>query len=677
MSKISHVLCIGAALLMGGVAAAAELYEEKWRPHFHFTPATNWMNDPNGMVYFDGEYHLFYQYNPFGDKWGHMSWGHAVSPDMVNWKHLPVALYEENDIMIFSGSAVVDWKNTSGFGKEGKPPLVAIYTGHYTKKPLQNQHIAYSNDRGRTWTKYAGNPVLDIGDKDFRDPKVMWHEATKHWVMTVAWPTHRKVRFYSSPNLKEWTHLSDFGPAGSTEGIWECPDLFPLRVEGGRGEKWVLIVNVGSGAPAGGSGCQYFVGDFDGTKFTLDSSYPKPTTDVVPAGKVLAAFEGENYEGWEATGDAFGSGPARGTLPNQQNVSGFQGNGLVNSYRNGDNSQGTLTSPVFTLSDDYLNFLIGGGRHPGKTGMSLLVDGKEVRTATGADAERLARRSWDVREFRGKQAQLRIFDQHTGGWGHINVDQIMLANAPARGASQPALWADYAPDFYAAVSWSDIPNRDGRRLWLGWMSNWQYANEVPTSPWRSAMSIPRELVLRRTGDGLRLFQEPVKELEKLRVERKRLGKSSFAEANEWLRKQQRGSELWEMEMEVEHRGAAFELQIPGAGDEPMILRHDPSGTLTLTRPRAGAAGFHGAFPGRYEAPVRSTAGKAQLRLFLDTSSVEIFANNGEVVMTAVRLPEQQGKPVQFSAGTSAIVRELTLRRLKASVPIHSDVEKTP
>ena len=153
------------------LSAAEPTYQEPHRPQFHFTPAKNWMNDPNGMVYYDGEYHLFYQYNPFGDKWGHMSWGHAVSPDMVHWEHLPVALYEEDGIMIFSGSAVVDWKNTSGFGKNGEPPLVAIYTGHYTEKPLQNQQIAYSTDRGRTWTKYANNPVLDIGKRDFRDPR--------------------------------------------------------------------------------------------------------------------------------------------------------------------------------------------------------------------------------------------------------------------------------------------------------------------------------------------------------------------------------------------------------------------------------------------------------------------------------------------------------------------------
>ena len=282
---------------------AADLYREPYRPQLHFTPERNWMNDPNGMVFYDREYHLFYQSNPFGDKWGHMSWGHAASRDLVHWEHLPLALAEEDGVMIFSGSAVVDSKNTSGFGRNGRPPLVAIYTGHYTSKPLQNQHIAYSTDRGRTWTKYSGNPVLDIGEKDFRDPRVFWHEPTKRWVMAVSWPAQRKVRFYASRDLKDWTHLSDFGPAGSTQGIWECPDLFPLRVEngtagvlpadrrapaptaaqpqagvpsaapeGGRApdQKWVLVVNVGSGAPAGGSGCQYFVGDFDGNQFSVD-----------------------------------------------------------------------------------------------------------------------------------------------------------------------------------------------------------------------------------------------------------------------------------------------------------------------------------------------------------------------------------------------------------------------
>ena len=252
---------------------SAGYYRERYRPQYHFTPEINWMNDPNGMVYFEGEYHLFYQYNPFGNSWGHMSWGHAVSRDLVHWEHLPLALAEENDVMIFSGSAVVDWNNTSGFGKAGKPPLIAIYTGHHTKKPLQNQQIAYSNDRGRTWTKYAGNPVLDIGEKDFRDPKVFWHEPTRAWVMVVSMAEQKRLRFYGSPNLKEWKLLSEFGPAGvANKANWECPDLFELPIRGENGaSRWVLEADMGNGSVAGGSGGEYFTGEFDGTTFKADS----------------------------------------------------------------------------------------------------------------------------------------------------------------------------------------------------------------------------------------------------------------------------------------------------------------------------------------------------------------------------------------------------------------------
>ena len=177
--------------------------QEKYRPNYHFTPEKNWMNDPNGVVYYEGEYHLFYQFNPFGNIWGHMSWGHAVSKDLVKWEHLPLALAEENDVMIFSGSTVVDWNNSSGLGIDNKPPLIAIYTGHEEENKKQYQSIAYSNDKGRTWTKYDQNPVLDVDMKDFRDPKVFWYAPEEKWVMVVALSLERKLHLYSSKNLKE------------------------------------------------------------------------------------------------------------------------------------------------------------------------------------------------------------------------------------------------------------------------------------------------------------------------------------------------------------------------------------------------------------------------------------------------------------------------------------------
>ena len=235
-SAVATAAVVAVAVLAGGAGSAAAAtsssYQEPFRPQFHYTPAKNWMNDPNGLVYYKGEYHLFYQYNPFGSQWGHMSWGHAVSRDLVHWHELPVAIPEQGDELVFSGSAVVDKDNTSGFGTRANPPMVAIYTA--AKPGSQAQALAYSIDRGRTFKRYSGNPVLDIGSGEFRDPKVFWYAPAHEWRMVVSKAVERKIAIYRSPNLKDWTHLSDFGPANATGGVWECPDLFPLAVDGNR-----------------------------------------------------------------------------------------------------------------------------------------------------------------------------------------------------------------------------------------------------------------------------------------------------------------------------------------------------------------------------------------------------------------------------------------------------------
>ena len=263
-------------------------YDQPFRPQYHFSPRQNWTNDPNGLVYFDGEYHLFYQYNPFGDRWGHMSWGHAVSRDLLHWEELPVALPEENGVMIFTGSTVVDRNNSSGFCSGGKPCMVAVYTGHTPaaggRPALQTQNIAYSNDRGRTWTKYSGNPVLDLHLSDFRDPDVFWSDAARRWVMVVALPNEHKVLIYGSGDLKKWERVSEFGPAGAAGGQWECPTLAQVPVAGAaRESRWVLKIGVNPGALQGGSGEQYFVGSFDGTRFTNEN--PAATTLWTDYGK--------------------------------------------------------------------------------------------------------------------------------------------------------------------------------------------------------------------------------------------------------------------------------------------------------------------------------------------------------------------------------------------------------
>lgn len=253
-----------------------EIYTEEYRPQFHFTPKEKWMNDPNGLVYNEGIYHLFYQYYPEDIVWGPMHWGHAISKDLVYWEHKPIALFPDEHGLIFSGSAVVDKDNTSGLGTDGKPPLVAIFTYHDMdgekagKMDFQTQGIAFSLDNGQTWEKYFGNPVIpNSGIKDFRDPKVFWHEASQSWILILVAGDHAK--FYNSKDLKKWDLMSEFGKdVGAHGGVWECPDLFPLKVDGIGKEKWILTISINPGAPNGGSGTQYFIGDFDGTTFTTD-----------------------------------------------------------------------------------------------------------------------------------------------------------------------------------------------------------------------------------------------------------------------------------------------------------------------------------------------------------------------------------------------------------------------
>ena len=237
---------------------------EQYRLAYHFSPEKNWMNDPNGLVYHEGLYHLFYQYNPEGTQWGNMSWGHATTQDLVHWNRLPLAIPMDDSIMIFSGSAVVDKDNTSGLCEGNDGCLVAIYTAHLSE--LQTQAIAYSNDNGTTWTQYEGNPVLNENMKDFRDPKVFWYETEKKWVMAVAVPQEQQIRFYESQNLINWQRTDSFGPEGFVDGIWECPDLFELPIEGGTGSQWILLVS--HNTKDIGSTMQYFVGNFDGKKFT-------------------------------------------------------------------------------------------------------------------------------------------------------------------------------------------------------------------------------------------------------------------------------------------------------------------------------------------------------------------------------------------------------------------------
>jgi len=277
---ISAAACTGCSKGPAGTPVTTDTTvttaKQTYRPSFHFSPASTWTNDPNGLVYYQGAYHLFFQDNPSGIVWGNMSWGHATSTDLLNWQQQPVAIpqytnADNSTTMVFSGSAVVDSFNTAGFGTAANPmPLMAVYTSNGA---LQNQSLAYSLD-GSTFTRYANNPILDIQSANFRDPKVFWYSPGNRWIMVVSMPIEEKVRFYASTNLKDWQLLSDFGAIGNTNQVWECPDMFQLPVDSTNETKWVLTVS-GGGPQAGFGGMQYFVGTFDGTGFKADAlAYP-------------------------------------------------------------------------------------------------------------------------------------------------------------------------------------------------------------------------------------------------------------------------------------------------------------------------------------------------------------------------------------------------------------------
>ncbi|GAC13727.1 glycoside hydrolase family 32 protein [Aliiglaciecola lipolytica] len=650
---------------------------EAFRPKYHFTPAENWMNDPNGMVYYAGEYHLFYQYHPESTVWGPMHWGHAVSRDMVNWEHLPIALFPDELGTIFSGSAVVDWNNTSGLGTKDNPPMVAIFTYHNAKSEkagnndFQTQGIAYSTDKGRTWTKYSANPVLNNpGKVVFRDPKVSWHEPSQRWIMVLAQGDN--IGFYSSTNLRDWVAESSFGQNwGEHGGVWECPDLIRVNVSGTDEYKYVLIVSVMPGAPNGGSGTQYFIGDFDGSVFTLAPEIQnalQPIPGVFPKGQVFEDFEGD-FKNWTVSGSAFGNTPAKGAYGNQQEVTGFNGNGLANSFNTGDEATGRLSSHAFTLTHPFINFYVGGGSHVEQTAVNLLINGKVVRSTSGPESEKLQPASWDVGEFIGQSASIEIVDSAQGGWGHILADQFVFANEPANAAKHPALWLDYGTDNYAGVTFSDVPKDDGRLMLMGWMSNWFYANQVPTQKWRSAMTIPRSLSLQNTRLGLRLISKPVTELDFISIQQ-------FQQDNLQVHKEtplfsdvdlRAGSNRLRISLK-DFNGKELVFEYLNSLQEKVSITVDVlSKQMLIDRTQSGNVDFEARFAGVQHGLLDTDFNHLEFDIFYDNSSIEVFVNGGELVMSALVFPNEPFNKITLSSDTQTHVEKATLDLLSADI----------
>ncbi len=623
--NICAVISVYVILLATGCQSSSEqkksslpVNKEKYRPSYHFTPQKNWMNDPNGMVYYEGEYHLFYQYNPFGNTWGHMSWGHAVSKDLVQWEHLPLALAEENGVMIFSGSAVVDWNNSSGFGIGNKPPLVAIYTGHEEENRKQYQSIAFSNDKGRTWTKYEGNPVLDIGMRDFRDPKVFWYGPDKKWVMVVALSLERKLHLYSSTNLKDWTFLSEFGPENGVNGIWECPDLFEMTTSDGY-KKWVLGINLGRHSVAGGSGGQYVVGHFDGTNFVKDEEPNVDRQAYVPPTDFIAITDNFNIDK-DITVET-------NTLLKQQFF----------THKSTENS---FISEPFTLKSDYINFAmttVASSEY--NPAIELWVGDKRIRSTANNEINYFEWKSWNVENYKGQEALLKIDKSMLNPEVHLVVDALHLSNEPAFNLAERTKWMDFGTDFYAAVSWSDVPKEDGRRIWIGWMNNWHYATTIPSGNWRSSMSIARSLKLIKSGEGYSLIQEPLEELKKYRTPVYQAKQISLKDFREQADKLDIGDQF-EVILEMEVKNAEQIEMYFGNPKTPAIhwVYNVKTQLVNTARLTNGNEYFHPKFSNQQQFKVELKNGTLKLRFFVDRNSLEIFHQEGSEVFTQLMYP---------------------------------------
>lgn len=473
--------------------------KESFRPVYHHTPAYGWMNDPNGMFYKDGVYHLYFQYNPYGSVWGNMHWGHSTSTDLMHWKFEGCAIVPDAWGAIFSGSCVVDHENTAGFGKEA---VVAFYTSAKSTPwgDIQMQSMAYSLDNGKTFTKYEGNPILTSSEKDFRDPKVFWYAPGKHWVMILAVGQHMEI--YSSVNLKEWKKESEFGAMqGAHGGVWECPDLVEIPVEGSREKKWVLICNLNPGGPFGGSAAQYFVGSFDGKKFVNES-------------------------------------------------------------------------PTQTK------------------------------------------------------------------------------------------WMDWGKDNYATVTWNNAP--DGRCIALGWMSNWQYANNVPTRQYRSANTLARDLTLYREGQELYLKSTPSSEVKKARGKKVSIPSFKVSEKHEMVNLFEEKQGAYEVEIVIQNAGAskiAFCL-LNDKGEKVSMYYDLNRKQFVMDRSESGTVDFSKDFPAVTVAPVNVDK-ELTLRLFVDRSSIEAFGEDGKFVMTNLVFPSQPYVKMCFEADKNGYaVKSLNVYKLQ-------------
>lgn len=638
-----------ALLLSTGVRATAQTtdYSEVFRPQYHFSAKSGWLGDPDGMIRYDDLYHVFW-------------WGHAESPDLVHWNERPYPMIgDDQSFVYFSGSVVVDENNTSGFAQGDSVPMIAVYTIHDKTTGEETQGLSISHD-ATNFTYYQQNPVLDSDDPAFRDPQVWFDEATGRWLMVIALPEKRMVSFYASSDLKAWEHLSNFGPVGARSQLWEVPDLFQLPIDGDpNNTKWVLLCGMGPNRE------QYFIGDFDGTQFTLDAEANGYLLrgEGIP-GTVFADFETGLPEGWTAEGDpiAVGSGDNLGFYK----VTGALGSGFLSTYTpdslSGDRGKTTLVSPLFTIEHSAINFLISGGAHSNLTAVNLLIDGEVVRTASGDNTAQMKWVGWDVSEFAGKQAQIQIVDNYTAGdVGYLNIDHIVFSDTLMETGREHANWLDYGPDYYAVRSYRDYDNAEDRTVLMGWMGNWEYARDIPTSWGKGWLALPREIELRSYAGGLKIAQAPIPALETLRGAAVQVGETTLA-GSQTLDQFMPSRNTYEIEatFAVTDPVAKFGLRLAISESHSIAVGYDArTSNLFIDRTNPENGEFSGYFSKYASAPLQPQSDMITLHIYVDQTSIEVFANDGDVTMTATILPNPSSTGIElFSENGSATLKSL-------------------
>ncbi len=646
-------------IMIGPMAWAADgPYRERHRPQYHFSPREGWIGDPDGLIRFRDTYHLFW-------------WGHATSGDLVHWQEHPWPMKgDDNSFMYFTGSVVVDEENTGGWSMPDQPSMVAIYTAHDRESGLQSQCLSISTNY-MDFHYYDRNPVLNLNSRSFRDPDVFWHEPTSAWIMAITLPDDRIVRFYSSTDLKSWRHLSDFGPVGARATLWETPCLFQMPLDGDDGPlKWVLACSLGPNK------MQFFVGDFDGKSFTLDTvDRAYLTRGAGLEGDVWQDFEGASMYEWMASGDAFGSGPSHADTVKGETVSGFLGRGLASSSTGGNEATGSLRSPPFTITKNAINFLVGGGQHHRETCMNLVVSSQVARTSTGQNSERMAWAGWDVSDLVGQEAHLSIVDNHRGAWGHIDIDHIVFSDVLRDVRREHANWIDWGSDFYAARIFRDYDRAGGPVVWIGWMGNWDYANRLPMSWGQGALSIPRELSLVQEGGRYKIRQRPLSALQKLRGVPVDVTMSDVrGEIPVTDFRPSRNTYELIAEFDIGQPGQKVGLELcKGRGNKVSVIYDSATSNVMLDRRKSGNVSFSPHFPNVVSAPVPGSREKVMLHVFVDQSSIEVFVNDGAVVLTSQIFPDPADRGISLvSTGAGAATVRLSAWELRSIWESHSN-----